>query len=48
MHVHVHTFSCLLLLEEFLKRAPEASFILLPTPLAEGSVVVLLCLAPPL
>ena len=38
----------LLLFEEFLERAPEASFVLLPTPLAEGRVVILLCPAPPL
>lgn len=41
----------LLLLEEFLEGAPEASFLLLPTPLAEGGVVTkvtLLCPASPL
>ncbi len=42
------TLLFLLLLEEFLERAPEASFVLLPTPLAERGVVILLCRAPPL
>lgn len=46
-HLHV-TLSLLLLLEEFLEGAPEASFVLLPTPLAEGGVVILLRPAPPL
>lgn len=41
----------LLLLEEFFEGAPEASFLLLPTPLTEGGVVTkvtLLCPASPL
>lgn len=37
-----------LLPEELLEGAPEASFLLLPTPLTEGGVVTLLCPAPPL
>lgn len=44
---HIFTFYqilqlFLLFLEQFLKRAPEASFVLLATPLAEGSVAVFL------
>lgn len=37
----------LLLFEQFLEGAPEASFVLLPTPLCEGGVMVLLCPSPP-
>lgn len=37
-----------LFLEQFFEGAPEASFVLLPTPLTEGCVVVLLCPTPPL
>lgn len=37
-----------LLPKELLERAPEASFLLLPTPLAEGCVVTLVCPALPL
>lgn len=48
-HAYFHvTVSLLLLLEEFLKGAPEASFVLLATPLAEGGVVILLCPTSPL
>lgn len=44
--VHMSVF--LLLLEQFLEGVPEASFVLLPTPLCEGAVVVLLRPSPPL
>lgn len=37
----------LLLLEELLERAPESSLVVLPTPLAEGVVVILLRPDPP-
>lgn len=47
-HLIKHCMLFLLLLEEFLEWAPKTSFVLLPTPLAEGSVAILLCCAPPL